>query len=614
MANEWVVRVWSSGKEVTNAHVCLAPEHRIDKRRINWNLMIPEEFPPTHTSDGSGFYRPTSLPNDLFGEWRLIVRAPGKSPVIQPLTILPAPNGRGYVTSTRDLTGAGAGREAATVEIKTVSYGKVTATNVHVELHPQREIVLMSGTQYEEHDDQAGRTGKEPFRKFCEVRRDDLRAAGEIDDGTIVTLFSCDDRKVEVSVAAKGGGWTLVHQLEPLPLPKNYGEITPGRPWPFDLDARDRHLVLHIEDLYEYLSWVGREESLRVHEVSIFSHAFRNGPILYNTWEYRGEYFERTPAVRDPDDYDARPRDFDAANAKRWPHLRHALAKKGKWHIWGCAENSELVMLSADATQARRHSVPELEPFAYDNDVWDGRCIGRVSRTRVLQLHSKWLASKGADEERSYAGTLCAAIDRSVIGPAPGTWSQFGNGHMFVARDGSFETIQTYMRREPHLDSRLAFTTGMSGRDYIDYKRFRGMVIPDVPATSEQYELKSFKGIDPAAQKEDGKSPSFVRQYRILFHGGLVFRKIGRVRRVDTEALADVATLARCPKPFAGKPGHLHVIREHHDEDSVAFLAIVVDHKVRVFGIERAADGSFSAFTHPLDELRTTMRRPENES
>jgi hypothetical protein len=576
MAQSWTVQISANGSPVTDAIVWFMQEKDVGGRNFPPRKdVLDPGFTPTHTHSSRGLYTtgdPT--PADPKGPWRLIVLAKGKSPVIQPIQIVDGPAGKGFLTQPRNFDDPKASSvEAATVEIKSSGVGTNTTTTFHVKMFDQSEIVLLTGTQYSK----AGA----PLRRFAEGRRDVLYGAKKIDDGTIVTVFCLDERRVIHFFKGKGAAnvWIIGHAVRKTGTPP--AAITPGAPWPFVVDDKQRNVAIHPFELYKYLSDIGGDANLkgRVREVSIFSHAFSDGPILYNTSDVASN--RPNPVARDPNDFDCRAKDFDVPNMSGYKDLVAAMGTGSRWHVWGCNTNPQLVMMTAGANQSLKRGEADTAFFTVTGKTFTGNFEARVNRRRVLELHLKWLAATTAGAERSFGGTAAARIGTDFFAPLPGTWSGFEPkaGTMFVvekhATDPSFEVIKQYHETEPALKPKLKLTSGTDGVRYANYKSYVGTTPPTVAARSEQYKFVNFKRND-------------AKRCFIEFHGGK-FHAIDGHSTVVSTLVSDAGSIA---PSLAGKRAHHYLLQQTPDSGSAAVLA-VEDGAIRVFKLQRGTSGKF---------------------
>ena len=97
-----------------------------------------------------------------------------------------------------------------------------------------------------------------------------------------------------------------------------------------------------------------------VKEVSIFSHAFVKGPVLFNTFDASDK------VKRDPNDLDGRAKDWDADETMQaFPAIKSALAGDGLGRLGGRLALA-LLLVGADA-----HGIVDVFQQAAD-----ARCVG----------------------------------------------------------------------------------------------------------------------------------------------------------------------------------------------------------------------------------------------
>jgi hypothetical protein len=111
--------------------------------------------------------------------------------------------------------------------------------------------------------------------------------------------------------------------------------------------------VMSVTDIYDTIVSLGRDTPNTLEEVSIFSHAYLEGPILVNSYDDRrvrmperlrlsssdGEFRNIQGSERDPDDKDCRAQlDFVAPTmpTDRLKQFRAAFSPRGRIWIWGC--------------------------------------------------------------------------------------------------------------------------------------------------------------------------------------------------------------------------------------------------------------------------------------
>lgn len=574
---DWIVKVTDEGgAAITNAEISLAPESEIDSDTLDAEV-IPrvgrsQSALPLMAHQADGTYRLPSPLTNPSGEWRLVVRSERRSTVVQPVVIAASSQG-GFATSPRNLDSKGPAVEVATVEIATHHANGDSTTTFKVKQLPASEVVLLSGTQY------SAEAQKEPLRTFAEGRRDLLAGASvpadrRIDDGTIVSLWSLDDRTTFFFVKARGSklAWVLVHQLAKARQPDK--PITPGKKWPKKPDASSRGMAIHPKDLYGYLHAIGKSSAMsgRVREVSIFSHAYNDGPILYNTFDTAGG------AGRDPKDFDCRTKDWEQPELAAHDDATKAMHSKGRWHIWGCNTNPELVQMSSSANLSRQQKLADDELFMVHHDRGDRRFEARIDRRKVLRFHLEWLTGRDPREYRSYAGMLLGALRCDVFAALPGTWSNFSKANRTMHVDAgptAWPFIEKYYKEEPALKNVFKPSTGIDGERYANYRDFAAVNFPTVKPRSAQYEFYQF--LDPK------------KFCAIRLHGGQLFKQDG-VATLTSMRIPDVGTF---DVRFTGKPGHRYAFSETPGTESAVLIAVETGTAVRVFALEKRTTGAF---------------------
>lgn len=98
--------------------------------------------------------------------------------------------------------------------------------------------------------------------------------------------------------------------------------------------------VIGMNDVYEYVQNIGRNDPGSLHELSVIGHGFIYGPIIVNSYEreeFKGNNGNKR-FERDPWDKDARPKDFMGENMNKdnWMNFRNAFHENGYAWIWGC--------------------------------------------------------------------------------------------------------------------------------------------------------------------------------------------------------------------------------------------------------------------------------------
>jgi hypothetical protein len=180
--------------------------------------------------------------------------------------------------------------------------------------HP-RELVLVAGIE-------SGRAGTD-FDLFAHTRRKDQTSETHksiepaADANTIVTHFSFATGKRSSYMLRSPSRWMVVDEEEH------------GRPAPREQKPEG----LSITHAYDWIIDAGKALPGRVVELSIFGHAWKQGPILLGT-----DDILRDKIKRDPNDHDCRIKDFNGSvmdvNA-----FAKAFSAEAQNHVFGCYGN-----------------------------------------------------------------------------------------------------------------------------------------------------------------------------------------------------------------------------------------------------------------------------------
>jgi hypothetical protein len=536
MDQEWIVEVKDDAKAaVTTATVAL----------VQTGTVAGEDFPftsaaATHAHTAGGVYEASAAIAPVAGDWLLIVRVTGKSPVVQPLKMSPRPKG--------DMATLPSPRSAATVAFTSTvrAVGKTTSvrqTRFKVTVFPSSEIVFISGTEY------FGAGTR--FRIFAENYRSGLRTEKKVDDGVIATLFSADDRARETHVPATGGGFVKI-------ATKAFGDasaVTPGKK-----HAPVVGSDVSVTDMYKYLSGVGAAEPGRVKEVGFFTHSWPGGPILFDTDDVTG------PA-RDPADFDARMKDFNATNVAGWPSLKAAMASGSTWHVWGCSATTHHLRLTEGANRHKKDGDNfffTVDTTANDHEGHPIQTIQeRTTRARVrFEMDARF-------RSQSYMAAATSFLGISVFGAPPGVGSSFDQTRNLMFIDTK-EFGVSYAYFKDQFGPEFVPTATSVDRGYVDYKALAGRAAPAAPAFSSEFFLlqKDFRGNRTA----------------IKFGNGRVFQLTGTTIRLTVTAKTGFAT--------AGITGHLYELAD--TSDATKSRAVFVQEDQKVFRVDKDGAGKFT--------------------
>jgi hypothetical protein len=555
MEHLWPVTVVDdAAKAVTGARVCLVPASALGAEHFPYPSVAA-----THSDKGSGKYEPTAPIAPAAGNWVLIVTLKGKSPVVQRLKIT-AKGGGDFSTAARGGAVATVNMTSAT---RTVGKSKSRKTTFKVTLFPAAELVFFAGVDYSKRDVSTGWM----FHNYGFGRAEALRREKKINAGTIVTVFSLakitrttrvwgDKKWVDVEVAQLGDPATRV-----LPLP--------GRPYEPKVG-----LDIHPMDFYKYLDGIGKREPGSVREAGIFSHSYPGGPILYNTGE--GLPFRGTPA-RDPDDFDARAKDFDAANiGAGYPDMPRAFAAGSRFTIWGCSATRRYKDSSRQALDAIRRKLSE-GAFFVVNTEYDSHGhppIVATDEERTSELRHRWRMD-AQFREKTYAASAARALGIEVRSACPGCGSDpvsIEGVEALMVNVATYKPVFDYF----HLKFAPEFseTNGKWDKGYVDFHRLQSRPVVPKPGFDSEYYLFHIQRIATPWAAVGAKLE--------FWHGKSV-----------THPTADVSLVVRAvPDVVApGKKGHLHVLRDIDDTKS---HAVFLQEDGRLFKITRDAAGRWT--------------------
>ena len=210
-----------------------------------------------------------------------------------------------------------------------------------------------------------------------------------------------------------------------------------GDAWRFRDGQRD---VMSIVDVYRLIE---NQEPRSVFELSIFAHAWEQGPVLVDSYDdekYKdpsGGTVYITDGARDPDDKDARLKDFDPIN-RDLPKFQSAFNPAAAIRNWGCLHTDRDVDLFKILFRHKDYKSSgmkdELElvlsiPADLESKLWNRLTVehGKLTITfgnlrryfhRELANCYTALAAKGA-KVKAYGGAPGNGSDLGRSGAAP---------------------------------------------------------------------------------------------------------------------------------------------------------------------------------------------------
>ncbi len=482
-------------KPVTGARVCL----------VRTSALAGQEHPypklaATHRDAGEGKYDDGKSIAMAEGTWLLIVSLKGKSPVVQPIKVTTGRDGSLVFTQWP--------KPAATVTItplkRTVSKTALREIPSLVTLWPAAELVSISGLDYNRKDVSKGWM----FHLYAFDRAEVLRRQKKINPGTVVTVFATPRiwRKKRVYGPK---GW---FDIETLQL---------GDPSARTLvDLPDRYkpepgLDIHIDTFYGYLADVGKREPKSVKEVGIFSHSWPGGPILYDSWEDTGpaEDYTRRPE-RNPKDFDARPKDFNATNFPKHKTMIDAFAPGCSFRIWGCSATTLFKDRAVAAVAAIKKKLPEDSFFSVKSSYYNDHVTPAKLEAIDLENTSE-LRHRYEMDQRFRSGTYAAEAAKrlgiEVRAGTPGTGSdpKTIDGLQVMKVDlGSYGALFDYYHRK--FAPEFAETRGQWDSGYVDYHAMQKRApVPKPPFSMKYYLLHIQYEVDAKA----GESPYCIIRF-----------------------------------------------------------------------------------------------------
>jgi hypothetical protein len=221
----------------------------------------------------------------------------------------------------------------ATVTVQQASAGDAHSARLYVvslSLSARHEhVVLVAGVDLK---------GGTDYMKFASTWRDDiyhgrtdlgatpnLSIPRAITDLTVVSMF--DFRTGNLDKCIKGiDGWHRISRAM-------QGSERPDIAKPKSDDALERRQnadsisILHV---YQHIDALGQTQPGSVRQLHFFSHGYRDGPVLLNTYDnIKGD-------ARDPTDKDPRTKDFLPSNLARFSNFKAAFMRDAYVKAWGC--------------------------------------------------------------------------------------------------------------------------------------------------------------------------------------------------------------------------------------------------------------------------------------
>jgi len=458
------------GHPVLDARVCVV------SRGSLWDEAHPyTTLKPTHIHRDGGNYLEMDTITPTAGDWLLVVNAPGKAPVVQPLLLKPNAKGE-YVAKP---TPARVATLDTLTVLRKVGPRAERAIGFQVTLYPATELVYLAGLDYHHPDVSEGWT----FHRYGFGRAEALRREGKIHPGTIVTVFST--AKIWRTTRVWGTrGWVDIEVLQ-LGDPSRRKSRPPGHAYHA---YRPTHSVdLHVSAFYKHLAEVGKRAPQSVLDLGIFSHSWPRGPILYNTRE-RPAYIDKPE--RDPDDFDARVKDFHPKNFSEWETMKDSISSGARFTIWGCSATTIYKYCSQKSLEILNRGGASEEFFTVrDDGIDDG--VRSFTEVRTSESRHRSLMDRQFHRD-TYSAAAAACLGIEVRGGCPGTGSE---PIVVDGIDVMTINVRTYHRLYEYfrLTFGKAFKASHSRWDtgYVDYSALqKSPPVPVPPFSPMEYWLE----------------------------------------------------------------------------------------------------------------------------
>ena len=299
-----------------------------------------------------------------------------------------------------------------------------------VRIGAAREFLLVSGFDYP-----TDHSGGMQFHLLATERMHNLRAAKSIDDSTVITWFD--------SKSGLRTRWVMGRGAEAVAAPPSMWKSgwsllsSDGTP-PASLSPSDAGYpgagVNGMPEVYVHIATIGQDRPGTLEELSILSHSWVGGPILFDTVEAAEFKNGARRAERDPNDRDARFwKDFSAVNMPFMANFSAAFSSAPFVRVWGCLATTSSIDAIQRAANAK-NDTSALGIVPKNRTSWIDRVtVFPDNRPGAIQFIQESLL------KANYMAFLAAAIGHTVEGGAPGMGALFRSLTatgltMFVAR------------------------------------------------------------------------------------------------------------------------------------------------------------------------------------
>lgn len=432
-----------------------------------------EALAATHVHTVGGIY--TVLPNTAptaAGTWLLVVRVaasrtPALSTVVQPIQVEPSTPALGFRVRA-------VSREAASVVLS----GYATSPGpshpgaaFQVTMYPVSYALFVAGDHSQTNERTLG-SDQVPtqvayrrsilFRPFAQSYGAGAVSRATLDEGSHLVVMSLanSDRWTRIFVKARGAAthWLMIGE-----------KYAAGN--------------ISVLAAYSFLNSTARRTPHAVREVSFFSHAFIQGPILRNTDDTNAIHEH----ARDGGDLDGRSKDFDPPSSAGYPDMPNAMASPSSFHVWGCNKNVRVVRMAA-MSNVRQGALDTF--FLADSVEVGGTRFDENTTPRIVRRELfKQLRTS------SYAARAALTLPNATVwGAAPGSWARVNQDQFWVpwtdpstGDQPSFQALNTWYTRE--LGAMFVRSSGLDGGGYLSFSRLAATRIPAVTPSSRYYLL-----------------------------------------------------------------------------------------------------------------------------
>jgi hypothetical protein len=314
--------------------------------------------------------------------------------------------------------------------------GSHTVRNqMSVALGKVREFLLISGFDYPSDHGPGGMQ----FHQLGTDRMHALRQSGVLDDSTVITWFDCLSGLRMRWLQGKGTEAVADKHGTPGMWKSGWSRMTVDGTKPTILDPSKSGYpgpkVNGITEIYKHIGDIGKDRPGSLEEWSIMTHAFFDGPILFDTnqapvFQVNGD----RSGERDPDDKDGRFRkDFKFTTMPFLSDFKKAFSKTPFVRIWGCLATDSFLLAIRTAANAKSDTAPLGLKAEDRTSRFTDRTVFPDTKLGIIQFFQQSMSKS------NYMFALAKSINHRVEGGAPGMGALFTNPgtfgfRMFIAR------------------------------------------------------------------------------------------------------------------------------------------------------------------------------------